>query len=506
MKAMSDLNVAFVGCGRISDLHAAAYSGGIGARIYAVCDADRGLAERRAAEWGASRVASFEEILEDPAVDAVELLTPQALHEGMTIRALRSGKHVSVQKPMATSLASADRMIEAARESGKILKVAENYVHYPPLELAKRLIEEGAIGDPMVMRTKMISGGSGGWAIPDSSWAWRLAERAEGRGMNTFDHGHHMYAAAWFLMGEIEKVEAWIDEVGGLVDSPAVVMWKHRGSRRYGQCEFHYGERLVVPSSYYANDEWFDVSGSAGVLCVNRCTASLREGPALSVYSGGTRKDYAVETDWATGFAGAARNFMAAIRGEEEPRPSAEEARHVLAVDLAVSRSDRIGRAVWIDELDSPFPRLYALARARGERRAKAAFGRSLARASRHGSSGSDGASGSASGERARELTLGLGSRFVPSAAAGLEADIGIVLDRGSERPSSFVLSLRPSGLRVREGEPPAAALLTLRATSATWEGILLGKARIETEYLRGKLRVDGEVAQALRLRGMLGL
>jgi predicted dehydrogenase/putative sterol carrier protein len=495
---MREIRVAIVGCGRISTLHAAVYTGGKageGAVLAAACDADTGLAERRAAEWGA-RAASFEGILADPSIEAVEILTPTSIHEEPVVRALKAGKHVSVQKPMTTSLASADRMIRAARASGRILKVAENYAHYPPILLARRLIDSGAIGDPMVVRIKMISGGSGGWAVPDSAWAWRLRERFCGRGMNTFDHGHHMYATAWSLLGPIEKVEAWIDEVGGVVDSPALVMWKHRGERRYGQCEFHYGADLELPSRYYANDEWIDVSGSRGLLRVARCTASVCEGPAVSLYSGGQWRDYEAESDWAAGFEGSTRNFIASIRGEEAARPSAEEARHLLAVDLAVSKADRIGRAVWVDELDSPFPPLYALSRRRRERRAKAAFIASLAGA----------AEGRASGARARELTLALGSRFRPEAAAGFEADIGLLLDPGEAAESSFAISVRGGAVSIREAALPEPALFTLRASSATWAGMLLGTTRIEGAYLRGKLRVEGEIAQALKLRAIFGL
>jgi putative sterol carrier protein len=295
-------------------------------------------------------------------------------------------------------------------------------------------------------------------------------------------------------------VEAWIDEVGGVVDSPALVMWKHRGERRYGQCEFHYGADLEVPSRYYANDEWIDVSGSSGVLCVARCTATVREGPAVSVFSGGAWRHYEAETDWASGFAGSARNFVAAIRGAEAPRPSAEEGRQLLAVDLAVAKADREGRAVWVDELDSAFPSLLALSRRAGERRAKAAFLRSLA------GGRESAAPGKASSERARELTLGLASRFRPEAAAGFDASFGLTLDPGTASSSSFAVSVSRESLDVEEGPPPGGALFVIRTSSSTWAGILEGGTKIESAYLRGALRIEGEVAQAIRLRGILGL
>ncbi|HOZ71649.1 MAG TPA: Gfo/Idh/MocA family oxidoreductase [Spirochaetales bacterium] len=497
---MDALRVVFAGCGRISDLHVLGYRDEPRAVLHGLYDLDRAAAERRAAEWGAPRVyASYAEVLADPEVDAVEVLVPHPLHEELAVAALRAGKHVSVQKPMTTSLRSADRMLAAARASGRVLKVAENYALYPPIVLARRLIDEGAIGEPMTVRIKMMSGGSGGWPVSDSTWAWRLREFAAGRGMNTFDHGHHMWATAWALLGPFRKVNAWVDEQNGVVDSPAVVMWAHEGPRRYGQCEFHYGKELAVPSSYYGNDEWIDVSGSRGVLVIRRCTASILEGPVVGVYSGGAWAWHEAETDWATGFRLSTKNFIAAMRGDEAPRPSAEEGRHLLAMDLAVAKSDRERRTVWLGELDSPAPRLYAALARRSERRAKAAFFRVLA------GGGDDVACGD--GDRARELTLALPGRFRAEAASGFEGTVGLAL---SDCAGGFSLTVAGRTISVIETSVPVTvpdtAVLCLRVSSSTWASILEGRSRIETAYLRGKLRVDGEIALALRLRDMLGL
>ncbi len=496
---MPKLKVAFAGCGRISDLHRLAYVGHPDAELYALCDSDSSCLERRATEWGVARTYNnYADLLADPALDAVEVLTPQLLHESMVIAALEAGKHVSVQKPMTTSLASADRMIAAARKAGKILKVAENYVHYPPLLLARKLLDDGAIGEPMTVRIKMMSGGSGGWPISDSTWAWRLREYAAGRGLNTFDHGHHMWSSAWFLMGNFQKVTAWVDEINGIVDSPAIVQWKHCGDKRYGQCEFQYGKEFEVPSSYYGNDEWFDVSGSSGVLSINRCTAHIKDGPVVSVYSGGKWTHHEAECDWSAGFTGSTRNFVDAILGRAEARLSMEEARHILAVDLAVARSDRLGRAVWIDEMDARFPGLLAISRSRAETAAKAAHFRRLA-------GGGDGATADLA-SRARELTLAMPSRFDAACAVGLDAGIGLSLESDDGAPETYAIRIATGGATVEEGRLPEQALLVLKTSKAIWASILLGKTQIETAYLHGKLRIEGEVAQSLRVRDIFKL
>jgi predicted dehydrogenase/putative sterol carrier protein len=496
---MKKLKIAFIGCGRISGLHAAGYRDNPDAELAVVCDSDLATARARASEWGVARATdSFEDVLADPEIDAVEVLVPTDLHEQMTIRALKAGKHVSVQKPMATSLASADRMTQAATKAGKLLKVAENFVFYPPLVLAKKLIDGGAIGEPSSLRMKMISGGAGGWKVPDSAWAWRLKDFAAGMGLNTFDHGHHMWASAWYLLGEIDKVEAWVDETDGIVDSPAVVQWKYCAPKRYGQCEFQYGSELVLPSPYYADTEWFDVAGSRGVLTVNRGTTGICAGPAVSVFADGAWKGYESENDWAAGFAGSTKNFVAAVLGREPPRLSMEEGRHILAVDIAIAKSDRESRAVYVDELDARFPSLYAAARRRKDRTAKATFFASISR--------SDKVNSKRNGARARELTFGLAERFKPEEAQGLAADVGLVLTDASPCGGSYVLKFHDGRVEITEEALPKNALLTIRVCADVWADILLGKRRIETSYLRGKLRFEGEGAQALRLRNIFGL
>ncbi|MCX5759216.1 MAG: Gfo/Idh/MocA family oxidoreductase [Candidatus Hydrogenedentes bacterium] len=216
------IRVGLIGCGRIADLHYAGYADLTDVRIEAVCDTDADAVERRRREWGVPRAyADYRDMLADPEIDAVEILTPQPSHEPMAIAAAQAGKHIAMQKPMTTSLEGADRMIAAARDAGVLFKVTDNYLFYPPIRFAKQLIEDGVIGEPQMIRMKFIGGRwNGGWEVPSSTWAWRLQEVMEGRGIQTFDHGHHLWATAWFLLGDIERVVAWVDFTEKIVDCP----------------------------------------------------------------------------------------------------------------------------------------------------------------------------------------------------------------------------------------------------------------------------------------------
>jgi hypothetical protein len=75
-----------------------------------------------------------------------------------------------------------------------------------------------------------------------------MAEKAAGRGLQTFDHGHHLWAAAWYLLGEIDRVTGWIDSADGLIDSPAAIIWKYKEGITYGMCEYAHASDMNIPS------------------------------------------------------------------------------------------------------------------------------------------------------------------------------------------------------------------------------------------------------------------
>ena len=178
---MNRIRACLVGCGRISELHTLGYKDNPDAEIYAVCDSNYKKARKAAKKWGVERIyRNYNDVLEDPMVDLIELLVPHHLHCEMTIQACRAGKHISVQKPMALDLKEADLMIEAAEKAGVKLKVYENFIFYPPYIKARELLEKGEIGTPISIRIKLNPSGKGGWEIPLSSWVWRMQDKKSG--------------------------------------------------------------------------------------------------------------------------------------------------------------------------------------------------------------------------------------------------------------------------------------------------------------------------------------
>lgn len=496
---MDVVGVGFIGCGRIADLHARGYQGSEEARLVAVCDVDQTTATGAGERWRAGAVyTDHRELLDDPRVDAVEILTPHHLHEPLILEALARGKHVSVQKPMTISLASADRVLAAAARSDRVFRVADNYVFYPPIVRARELITAGAIGEPSTLRIKFTSG-TGGWTVPASAWEWRVQERLEGRPFQTFDHGHHLWAVASFLLGGIERVAAWIDTADGMVDSPATVMWKHRGKTAYGTCEYAHAASMNVPSDYYANDESFEITGTDGIIQIARCTGHIVDGPVLRVFDGTSWEAIdSVPSDWAEGFVGSTRNFIAAIKGREPPMLNGAQAREVLRLDLAIQKSARLLRSVYPEELDRQLPDLHALGRRIQDARSNPLRVRrrlpGAGRTARYA-------------PQAAELTRALVTRFDPEAAAGWDTVIGLRLTaEGEVGEQRFGLVVRDGAAELSEGDLPEDAVLVVTVPAGTWAAVLLKRKKLELALVQGRLKLQGRAEEGLRLREVFGL
>ena len=358
------LRVGFIGAGRIADLHYLGYKDNPDAELYAVCDADQALLQRRAVEWGAEETYDdYRRLLDDPKVDAVEVITPHHLHAEMSIAALEAGKHVSVQKPMALDLTEADAMISAADRSGRLFRVIENYRFYPPINKAKELIEAGEIGEPISIRIKSLCGNERyGWEIPQTSQDWRSDPSRSGEGSVVFDHGQHIWSIAMYFLGDVERVFAFIGREkveghhearsGSFLDNPAMVTWKYRGRDKYGTWEAVYSDELIVRSHYYPMYVWLEVTGSRGILWVNNFIGRALDRPPLEMYRDGEMTSFPdVDSDYATSFVRGVHDFVDAILKGRQSELTGPEARDVLRLSLAVLLSGKEGREVRLDEI-----------------------------------------------------------------------------------------------------------------------------------------------------------
>ena len=351
---MDKLRVAFVGTGRISDLHALAYLDDERAEIVAVCDRNLELAQARGRAWNVAEdrvFGDYSELLAVDDIDLVEILLPHHLHHQATLDAAAAGKHVSVQKPMALSVAQADEMIEATQRAGVIFKVYENFIFYPPVQRAKALIDKGEIGELLTIRIKSNSGVSPNeWEVPASAQAWRLNPEECGGGPLVFDDGHHKFALGWHFMGMAEEVHAWIGSTelapGVYLDAPAIVSWKF-ANNRYGSLEAVFSPELVLDTNHYAQDDRIEITGSKGVIWVTRGHGKMMDLPPVIMYKDRQTRTFSdMPIGWEHSFINSTRHFINAYFAGDPPQLTGEEGRDVLRFALAAQESARTGQAV----------------------------------------------------------------------------------------------------------------------------------------------------------------
>lgn len=350
------IRVAIVGCGRISTLHQLGYRDYPDAELAAVCDTNKATAKQRAKEWGVSKIyTDYHQVLEDKDIDVVELLTPHHLHCPMTIEACVAGKHVSVQKPMALCVSEADQMIAAAQRAGVILRVYENFVYYAPAVKAKQMIEAGEIGEARAVRMHVSTGNAvNDWKIPLSAWVWRFNEKQCGGGPLVFDHGFHLFSLGYYLGGPVEKVYAWIDrtpvkEAGNLVqiDAPAMIMFKYKAARSYGELDIEYTPRMKMDSLYYADDDRIEIIGEKGIIFINRYTARTVDLPELMLFKDGKTTPIPVEgVEWHDSFIAATRDMVQMLKTGQQPRLDGPTGKAVLQFSLAALQSSETGKEV----------------------------------------------------------------------------------------------------------------------------------------------------------------
>ena len=189
------LGVGVVGCGLIGRRRAAEAAADPRTRLVVVADRARAAAEELAAGTGAVAVFDWREVTARGDVDIVCVATPNGQLAEVALAALDGGKHVLIEKPMGRTLAEAEHMLAAARQSRRLLKVGFNHRYHPAIAEAKRRIDAGGIGKIINLRCRYGHGGRPGY---ESEWR---GSRALAGGGELTDQGIHVIDLVHWLVG-----------------------------------------------------------------------------------------------------------------------------------------------------------------------------------------------------------------------------------------------------------------------------------------------------------------
>jgi predicted dehydrogenase len=336
------VRLAIAGVGNIATLNVPGYLEHERCEVVALCDPRADVLARRQLEWGVGRgYTSFAELLADDEVDAVEVLTPTPLHAEHAVAALEAGKHVSVQKPIANTVDSARRMLDAARATGLVLRVTEHCCFYPPLEKARELIRAGTIGEPTVIRIKTVVGRTDSQfqaTLDPAGYTWRFNQ--ESPGGHLFDDVMHKYAMAlWLVDADVRSVQAVVRRGPLFFEAPTVALFEYDREDLLGMMEVSYAPDMFIRSNHYGADEFFEIQGTRGFIWVTRLCGNLHvDLPPLVLYEeDGRRTSFAqLDASYDGSFRRAAGAFVDGLCAGSAPDLDPETAIKALQLAFAV--------------------------------------------------------------------------------------------------------------------------------------------------------------------------
>jgi predicted dehydrogenase len=255
------LRLALVGCGNIARAHWRGISR-LAPRIEvtAVVDPDPARAAAFADRLGVAAFTSIGDALAGAHVEAVDLMVPHDLHEGLALQALAAGRHVLVEKPMAPTLAACERMLAAARAAGRVFMVSEQAQYWPDVHAVKGLLDAGVIGRVLNVRAWFVDRTP--VAQPPAPRPWRYEHARAGGGI-TLDGGAHWLRPLRLWFGEIERVCAVRSRPVAAMDDE---------SQLQGLLRFRSGVTVSFEALLHdgpmAPVEDFRITGSAGEIVV----------------------------------------------------------------------------------------------------------------------------------------------------------------------------------------------------------------------------------------------
>ncbi|KSZ56409.1 oxidoreductase [Rhodococcus pyridinivorans KG-16] len=346
------LRVGIVGCGRIADNHVRALQQSPGVEVVGCADADPDRAGTFAGRHGIAHAAGSAEELFALGLDACTVCTPHPVHEQIVVAAAEAGIHVLCEKPIAVSVAAADRMIAAADRAGIVFGVLFQRRFWPAARRIKTAIDEGRLGMPVLGEVSALLHRPSSYYSAD---AWRGRWDTDGGGVLMTQAVHQIDLLQWF-MGEPVSVTGSIgtrfhgDHIETEDTASAVVTFASGGTATINATtgvNHNLGNRVTVIGTTGAVASVLEFpEGREGI---NELWTVPGELAMSTPYDSATPVNLDVEdinaglTDFHTL---QVQDFADAVRTGRPPAVTGRDARTSLAVIEAIYESARTGRPV----------------------------------------------------------------------------------------------------------------------------------------------------------------
>lgn len=344
------IKIGILGCGKIAQVrHIPEYAANPDCELAAFYNPTRKRAEDMAAKYGGKVYDTPEALLADPEIDAVSVCAANYAHAELAIKAMRAGKDVLCEKPMAVTLEDCEAMVKVAKETGRTLMIAHNQRFAKAHVKAKALIDAGTIGRIVTFRTTFGHGGPETWSINPGKNTWFFDKSKAAMGAMA-DLGVHKTDLIHYLTGErVVRTTARVatldkrGENGELigVDDNAMCIYEMTGGI--------VGTMTASWTFYGAEDNSTVLYGTKGIM-------KIYDDPAHSIVvtlADGTREMYDVEqiqTNDNQTKSGVIDAWIDCLKNRTAPAVTGEDALYAMRAVFASLRSSELGAAVEIPE------------------------------------------------------------------------------------------------------------------------------------------------------------
>ncbi|MCD6096028.1 MAG: Gfo/Idh/MocA family oxidoreductase [Thermoprotei archaeon] len=338
---MRRVNVGVIGLGTWGEVHVKAFKSIPYANLIAVCDIRHERAREIASKYGIKKVyTDYEKLIEDNDVDAVTIALPDFLHRDPAVKAAEAGKHVLVEKPLATTVEDAEAIVRVAEKAGVKLMVDFHNRWNPPFVHAKRAIDEGNLGnicyiygrlsDTIYVPTKMLS-----WASK-TNVMWFL--------------GSHIVDITRWLLNRDKPVKVFGIKKEGIlkskgIDTPDIICglieWSN-GAISYLECSWILPE--TEPKLFHFK---YEILGSSGSIYIDTSHNKCIEKYLMDRYEYPDVLGLIDSPEGPRGFAvDSLAHFVRCIIEDKEPIATGKDGLEVTRIICAILKSADLGKPI----------------------------------------------------------------------------------------------------------------------------------------------------------------
>ena len=288
-------------------------------------------------EMGCQAATSWEEVVERQDLEVVVVCTPPHLHTPMSIAAMKNGKHVLCEKPLARNPEEAKAIVDTARENGVKLKGGFNLRHHPGMRQARDWTDKGLIGEPILLRLRYGIGGRPGYEKD-----WRARPEISGGGQ-LMDQGMHVLDLSRWFIGEFSEASGFIDtsfwDIAPLEDNAFALLRTAQG--RVASLHVSWTQwKNLFSFEIFGCDGYIIVEGLGGSYGVEWAALGKRAflepfKEEIIEFRGGDRS---WNDEW--------EEFITAIREEREPEGNGYDGLRAVELAYAIYESARKGCVV----------------------------------------------------------------------------------------------------------------------------------------------------------------